>query len=35
MPHMKAPGIVVSDKKIFWKLHFKNIYDPMTYICSQ
>ena len=33
---MKALGLVVSDKKIFWKLHFENlIVDPMTYLRNQ
>jgi len=27
---------VVSDKKIFEKLHFENLFfDPMTYLCNQ
>jgi len=33
---MKALGLVVSDKKIFLKLPFENLFiDPVTYLCNQ
>jgi len=36
MPTLKALGLVVSDMKIFEKMHFENLlFDPVTYLCNQ